>query len=93
MSKQQRRNFLKTIGTAGLGSLLAPNFLAQTSDDKIMMFFWIALFFAIFCGTFLYTSMYGKDLGITTDNEKLAFDIITISVLFGISWYTITYFA
>lgn len=36
MKPQQRRNFLKTLGTAGLGSLLAPSFLAQTSEHKTL---------------------------------------------------------
>jgi sulfur-oxidizing protein SoxB len=36
MKPQQRRNFLKTLGTAGLGSLLAPNFMAQTSEHKTL---------------------------------------------------------
>jgi hypothetical protein len=68
-------------------------FKIQTNDDKVMLFFWITLFFLIFCSTFIFTSMYGKHLGITTDNQKLMFDIVIIAVLFGISWYSVTYFA
>ena len=34
MKPQQRRNFLKTLGTAGLGTLLAPNLLAQQNHEE-----------------------------------------------------------
>jgi len=37
MSNQQRRNFLKTLGTAGVASILSPHLLAQSNDQQAVL--------------------------------------------------------
>ena len=37
MSNQQRRNFLKTLGTACVASILSPHLLAQSNDQQAVL--------------------------------------------------------
>lgn len=84
-----RRRFLDSDpqeGVLGIRGL-------QTSDDQIMLTFWIAFTLAILVGIVLVILKYGEAMGLTTVNQKVGLGVVLFLLAYLITYYFIYNYA
>lgn len=84
-----RRRFLDmgpqegVLGIAGL----------QTSDDRIMLVFWLFFGFALIVGIVLLIAVYGEAIGLTSMNQKVGLGVIVFLVAYLVAYFFIYTYA
>lgn len=84
-----RRRFLDNSPQEKVASVLG----IHTTDDKIMLAFWVCYLFSIVVLTFILTSVYGESWGIQTTKQKISLDLVIIGICYGIAYYAIVKYA
>jgi hypothetical protein len=64
-----------------------------TTDDRIMLFFWITYAFFLVVGLFILFGLYGSQFGLETTKQKIGFGSTVFLLLFGIAYWVITRYA
>lgn len=65
----------------------------QTSDDRIMLVFWLFFGFAVIVGIALYITLYGEAIGLIATNQKVALGVVLFLLAYLIAYYFIYTFA
>lgn len=83
-----RRRFLDDDpqGGVGVGAI-------RTSDDRVMLFFWIAYALFLITGLVILFGVYGGQMGLETKKQKLGFGATVFLLLYGIAYWAITRYA
>jgi hypothetical protein len=84
-----RRRFLDNHPQEVVSSM----FGIHTTDDKIMLTFWISYLLLIVILTFVLVSTYSETLGLDTTGKRIAFDLFLIGTCYGIAYFFISKFA
>lgn len=84
-----RRRFMDAdpqTGVANIGGL-------RTTDDKIVLTFWIGYAFFLLISLFIFLRIYGDTMGLDTGKKRLGFGTVVFGLLFGLAYYCIYRFA
>jgi ABC-type multidrug transport system fused ATPase/permease subunit len=81
--RTQRRNFLDNDPQSGVSGILG----IRTSDDKVLLAFWITYGIAIVAAIMLVFSLYGANF---TMAQKYQIGGVVIALAYGIAYYAIT---
>ena len=83
-----RRRFLDDDpqGGVGVGAI-------RTSDDRVMLFFWIAYALFLVTGLVVLFGVYGGQFGLETKKQKLGFGATVFLLLYGIAYWAVTRYA
>lgn len=87
--RKNRRRFLDNEPQSGVQTIFGLN----TSDDKIMLGFWITYMTAIVAAAFVLTNVYSLEWGLDTTQKRSAIIFIIVGILYGIAYYAITKYA
>ncbi len=72
---------------------VSSTFGIQTTDDKIMLAFWIAYLLLIVIVTFVFVTYYSETLGLDSIWKRIGFDFFLIATFYGIAYFFVYKFA
>jgi hypothetical protein len=88
LERRERRAFLDSAPQSGVGGV--PG--VRTSDDKVLLAFWITYGAAIVVGTILLLNMYGDKAGLTDTPKKVAAGAFALAVAYTIAYPLISFY-
>ena len=84
-----RRRFLDADPQSGVTSVLG----LRTTDDKIMLTFWICYIVFIVVACFFYMNLYAASFGLETFQQKIGITVIITAFMYGVAYFAVVRFA
>ena len=84
-----RRRFLDADPQSGVTSVLG----LRTTDDKIMLTFWICYIVFIVVACFFYMNLYAASFGLETFQQKIGIAVIITAFMYGVAYFAVVRFA
>ena len=86
--RRERRAFLDNSPQSGTGG--APG--VRTTDDRVLLAFWITYGAAIIAGCILLLDLYGVKIGASDLKSKAGLTVVVTAVAYGLAYYFISFY-
>jgi glutaredoxin-related protein len=86
--RRERRAFLDNVPQEGTGGI--PG--VRTTDDRVLLTFWITYGAALILGTLFILNIYGAQLGATDTKSNVQIIVAVLLIAYGVAYGFITYY-